>query len=128
MFPLGFFAGALIFGATASSFFNAMNADDERRRRNRILLEERMIAEQRAQQEAQMRRNAIGRFLATGSTAYDEIEMDLTNTLRNYELQYRMNKKKSNLFNDFSSGFVNGLNMYNRLNGIYDGRFKNQKN
>lgn len=128
MFPFGLFAGALIFGSMARGFYNALSEDEARRKRNRMLAEEKALLEQKAQREAQARRNALGRFLTSGSTAYDEVDMDLSNTLRNYELQYKRNKQDYNLFNGFTSGVVNGLNMYNRFQGMYDGRFKNQKN
>lgn len=123
MFPFGFFAAALLFGVGISGAVTAVNNEEERLKYNRMLKEQQLLAERDAQQEALAKRNAASRNLMQGSTLYDEIEMDLSSTLKRIDLQTRLNKKSSTFFSDFGSTMSRGLNMYSQFQGSLKGNF-----
>ncbi len=123
MFPFGFFAAALFLGAGATGAYNAMKREDERSKYNRMLREQQLLAEQKLEQEVQLRRNNASRFLAEGSTIYDEIEAYRTSTLQYLELQTRMNKKKSSFGSDFTSSIAKGLGLYSQFQGSLKSEF-----
>ncbi len=123
MLPFGFFSAALLFGIGISGAINAAKGEDERSRYNRMLREQQILAERDAQNEALARRNAASRNLMAGSTIYDEIDMDLSSTLKLIDLQTRANKRKSSFFSDFGSTVSRGLNMYSQFQGSLKGNF-----